>query len=199
MNKLTFLLFLILVSSCSYLYHHSNDIKNSNFKNKSNVEAYKLQGLFSFKGNKKSLKGKLNFIFVSEEKFWLSIRSPFNIELFKVVCLNDSLYQINNVKKEYQQKSIKNIKEGLSLVEQKKFEKSIKKISSFLNTDINFKDKNYRITFSDFRSNYNQKFPYKINIKDDSKELITIDVDIQKIENTTQKIMLKIPGSYEKI
>ena len=127
----------------------------------------------------------------SNENLWISINSLFNLELFRVILKEDTLYLINKIEKKYQRISLndssKNTKENL-----------LKKVKSFENTEFEYSGINYRLFFSEFNDHSLSNAPEKIIIKKGDEKEVFLEIRINKVQITNQNVKINIPDSYEK-
>ena len=89
---------------------------------------------------------------------WLSVNSLFNLELYRIFLIADTLYLINRIEKNYQkisfQDSTNNINKNL-----------LKKIRDYENTEVVYDGNVFYLLFSEFIDEKTTNVPKKIVIK----------------------------------
>ena len=191
MSKLKYLLFFFL-TSCSLPYltkTNVNESQNSNLQIKNSFQA---SGEFTYYEQNSTVNGKINLIYDYNDNLWVSVKSLFNLELFRVVLIADTLCLINRIEKNYQKISFNDSTNIFN-------ENLLNKIKSFENTELEFKGTTFHLFFSEFNDATFSKFPKNIILKKEDKEDIFLKINLNKVQTTNQKIEISIPDSYEKI
>ena len=123
---------------------------------------------------------------------WLSVNSLFNLELYRIFLIADTLYLINRIEKNYQkisfQDSTNNINKNL-----------LKKIRDYENTEVVYDGNVFYLLFSEFSDEKTTNVPKKIVIKKGDEEEVFLEIKLNQIQRTRQKVKINIPDSYEKI
>ncbi len=191
MSKLKYLLFFFL-TSCSITYlanTNVNESQNSDLQIKNSLKA---SGEFTYHEQNSPMEGKINLIFDYSDNLWVSVNSIFNLELFRVILISDTLYLINRIEKNYQ-KIIFNDSTNIFN------ENLLKKIKNFENTELEYKGTTFYLFFSEFNDATLSKLPKNIILKKEDKEDGFLKINLNKVQRTNQKIEINIPDSYEKI
>ena len=189
MSNLKYLLFFFL-TSCSLPYlTNVNESQISDLQIKNGVRA---SGEFTYYEQNSPMKGKINLIFDHNKNIWVSVNSLFNLELFRVILVADTLCLINRVEKNYQKISVNDLINTFN-------ENLLEKIKNFENTELEFKGTTFHLFFSEFNDVRSPKIPKNIILKKEDKEDIFLKVNLNKVQKTNQKIEINIPESYEKI
>ena len=189
MSKLKYLLFFFL-TSCSLPYlTNVNESQISDLQIKNGVRA---SGEFTYYEQNSPMKGKINLIFDHNKNIWVSVNSLFNLELFRVILVADTLCLINRIEKNYQKISVNDLINTFN-------ENLLEKIKNFENTELEFKGTTFHLFFSEFNGVRSPKLPKNIILKKEDKEDIFLKINLNKIQKTNQKIEINIPESYEKI
>ena len=191
MSKLKYLLFFFL-TSCSLAYltkTNVNESQNPNFQIKN---SFKASGEFMYYEQNSPINGKINLIFDYNDNLWVSVNSLFNLELFRVVLIADTLCLINRIEKNYQKISLK---DSINNFNENLFEK----IKNFENTELEFKGTTFHLFFSEFYDATFSKLPKNIILKKEDKEDVFLKINLNKVQRTNHKIEINIPESYEKI
>tara|TARA_B100001939_G_scaffold285768_1_gene255689 strand:+ start:236 stop:811 length:576 start_codon:yes stop_codon:yes gene_type:complete len=191
MSKLKYLLFFFL-TSCGLTYltnTNVNESQNSDLQIKNSLKA---AGEFTYYEQNAPINGKINLIFDYNDNLWVSVNSLFNLELFRVILISDTLYLINRIEKKYQKTSIN---DSINIFN----EISLEKIKNFENTKLEFKGTTFQLLFSEFNDNTFSKLPKNIILKKEDKEEVFLEINLNKVQRTNQKIEINIPDSYEKI
>ena len=128
----------------------------------------------------------------SKENLWVSVNSLFNLEFFRVILISDTLYLINRIEKNYQKISLN---DSTNIHNENLFEK----IKNFENTELEFRGTTFHLLFSEFNDVTFSKLPKNIVFKKEDKEEAFLEINLNKIQRTRQKIEINIPNSYEKI
>ena len=96
MSNLKYLL-LFFLTSCSLPYlTNVNESKSSDLQIKNGVRA---SGEFTYYEQNPPMNGKINLIFDHNKNIWISVNSLFNLELFRVILVADTLCLINRIEK----------------------------------------------------------------------------------------------------
>ena len=191
MSKFKYLLFFFL-TSCGLPYltnTNVNESQNSDLQIKNSLKA---SGEFTYYEQNPPINGKINLIFDYNDNLWVSVNSLFNLELFRVILISDTLYLINRIEKKYQKTSIN---DSINIFN----EISLEKIKSFENTKLEFKGTTFQLLFREFNDNVFSKLPKNIILKKEDKEEVFLEINLNKVQRTNQKIEINIPDSYEKI
>ena len=162
MSKLKYLLFFFL-TSCSLPYltkTNVNESQNTDFQIKNSVKA---SGEFTYYKQNSPMSGKINLIFDYDDNLWVSVNSLFNLELFRVILIADTLCLINRIEKNYQKISFN---DSINIFN----ENLLQKIKNFENTDLEFKGTTFHLFFSEFNDATLLKLPKNIILKKDDKE-----------------------------
>tara|TARA_B100000963_G_scaffold130032_1_gene113474 strand:+ start:423 stop:998 length:576 start_codon:yes stop_codon:yes gene_type:complete len=191
MSKLKYLLFFFL-TSCSLAYLTKTNVNESQNPNLQIKNSFKASGEFMYYEQNSPINGKINLIFDYNDNLWVSVNSLFNLELFRVVLIADTLCLINRIEKNYQKISLK---DSINNFNENLFEK----IKNFENTELEFKGTTFHLFFSEFNDAKFSKFPKNIILKKEDKEDIFLKINLNKVQTTNQKIEISIPDSYEKI
>lgn len=191
MSKLKYLLFFFL-TSCSLPYltnTNVNERQNSDLQIKNSLKA---SGEFTYYKKNSPVNGKINLIFDYNDNLWVSVNSLFNLELFRVILIADTLFLINRLEKNYQKISFN---DSINILNKSLLEK----IKNFENTELEFKGTTLHLFFSEFNDATFFKLPKNIILKKEDKEAIFLKINLNKVQRTNQKIEINIPDSYEKI
>tara|TARA_B100001057_G_scaffold9274_1_gene8667 strand:+ start:28750 stop:29325 length:576 start_codon:yes stop_codon:yes gene_type:complete len=191
MSKLKYLLFFFL-TSCSLPYltnTNVNERQNSDLQIKN---SFKASGEFTYYEKNSPTNGKINLIFDYNDNLWVSVNSLFNLELFRVILIADTLFLINRIKKNYQKISFN---DSINILN----ESLLEKIKNFENTELEFKGTTFHLLFSEFNDATFSKLPKNIILKKEDKEAVFLKINLNKVQRTNQKIEINIPDSYEKI
>ena len=128
------------MTSCGLPYltnTNVNESQNSDLQIKNNLKA---SGEFTYYEQNSPINGKINLIFDYNDNLWVSVNSLFNLELFRVILISDTLYLINRIEKKYQKTSIN---DSINIFN----EISLEKIKSFENTKLEFKGTTFQLLF----------------------------------------------------
>ena len=191
MSRLKYLLFFFL-TSCSLPYltnTNVNERQNSDLQIKNSLKA---SGEFTYYEKNSPVNGKINLIFDYNDNLWVSVNSLFNLELFRVILIADTLFLINRLEKNYQKISFN---DSINILN----ESLLEKIKNFENTELEFKGTTLHLFFSEFNDATFFKLPKNIILKKEDKEAIFLKINLNKVQRTDQKIEINIPDSYEKI
>ena len=105
MSKLKYLL-LFFFTSCSLTFLTKKNIKENQNTDLQIQNGFSAVGEFTYNEQKSPIKGKINLIFDSKNNMWLSVNSLFNLELYRIFLIADTLYLINRIEKNYQKISL---------------------------------------------------------------------------------------------
>ena len=191
MSKLKYLLFFFL-TSCSPPYLTNTNVNESQNSDLQIKNSFKASGEFTYYEQSPPMNGKINLILDYNDNFWVSVNSLFNLELFRVVLISDTLYLINRIEKNYQKISIN---ESINIFN----ENLLEKIKNFENTKLEFKGTTFHLFFSEFNDVTVSKLPKNIILKKEDKEEVFLEINLNKAQRTNQKVEINIPDSYEKI
>ena len=191
MSKLKYLLFFFL-TSCSLPYLTNTNVSESQNSDLQIKNSFKASGEFTYYEQSSSINGKINLILDHNDNLWVSVNSSFNLELFRVVLIADTLYLINRIEKNYQKTGFNDSKNIFN-------ENLLEKIKNFENTKLEFKGTTFHLFFSEFNDATIPKFPKNIILKKEDKEGVFLKINLNKVQRTNQKIEINIPNSYEKI
>ena len=191
MSKLKYLL-LFFFTSCSLTFLTKKNIKENQNTDLQIQNGFSAVGEFTYNEQKSPIKGKINLIFDSKNNMWLSVNSLFNLELYRIFLIADTLYLINRIEKNYQkisfQDSTNNINKNL-----------LKKIRDYENTEVVYDGNVFYLLFSEFSDEKTTNVPKKIVIKKGDEEEVFLEIKLNQIQRTKQKVKINIPDSYEKI
>ena len=191
MSKLKYLL-LFFLTSCSLPYLTNTNIKERQNSDLQIKNGFRATGEITYYEQNPPLNGKINLIMDSKENLWVSVNSLFNLEFFRVILISDTLYLINRIEKNYQKISLN---DSTNIHNENLFEK----IKNFENTELEFRGTTFHLLFSEFNDVTFSKLPKNIVFKKEDKEEAFLEINLNKIQRTRQKIEINIPNSYEKI
>lgn len=191
MSKLKYLLFFFL-TSCSLPYLTNTNVSESQNSDLQIKNSFKASGEFTYYEQSSPINGKINLILDHNDNLWVSVNSLFNLELFRVVLIADTLCLINRIEKNYQKISLNDSKNIFN-------QNLLEKIKNFENTELEFKGTTFHLFFSEFNDATVPKFPKNIILKKEDKEGVFLKINLNKVQRTNQKIEINIPDSYEKI
>ena len=191
MSKLKYLL-LFFLTSCSLPYLTNTNIKERQNSDLQIKNGFRATGEITYYEQNPPLNGKINLIMDSNENLWVSVNSLFNLEFFRVILISDTLYLINRIEKNYQKISLN---DSTNIHNENLFEK----IKNFENTELEFRGTTFHLLFSEFNDVTFSKLPKNIVFKKEDKEEAFLEINLNKIQRTRQKIEINIPNSYEKI
>ena len=189
MSKLKYLMFFFLTSCTLPYLTKVNESQKSDLQIKN---SFKTSGEFTYYEQNPPMSGKINLIFDYNDNLWVSVNTLFNLELFRVVLIEDTLYLINRIEKNYQKMSLKDSTNTFN-------ENLFEKIKNFENTELEFKGTTFHLLFSEFNDATISKLPKNIILKKGDKEDVFLKINLNKVQRTNQKIEINIPDSYEKI
>ena len=101
MSKLKYLLFFFL-TSCSLPHLTKMNVSESQNSDLQIKNSFKASGEFTYYEQSPPINGKINLILDHNDNLWVSVNSLFNLELFRVVLIADTLCLINRIEKNYQ-------------------------------------------------------------------------------------------------
>tara|TARA_B100000575_G_C22970602_1_gene560296 strand:- start:113 stop:688 length:576 start_codon:yes stop_codon:yes gene_type:complete len=191
MSKLKYLLFFFL-TSCSLPYSTNTNVNESQNSDLQIKNSFKASGEITYYEQNSPMNGKINLIFDYDDNLWVSVNSLFNLELFRIILIADTLCLINRIEKNYQKISFN---DSINIFN----ENLLEKIKSFKNTKLEFKGTTFYLLFSEFNDSTFSKFPKNIILKKEDKEDIVLKINLNKVQRTNQKIEINIPANYEKI
>ena len=191
MSKLKYLL-LFFLTSCSLPYLTNTNIKERQNSDLQIKNSFRASGEITYYEQNPPLNGKINLIMDSKENLWVSVNSLFNLEFFRIILISDTLYLINRIEKNYQKISLN---DSTNIHNENLFEK----IKNFENTELEFRGTTFHLLFSEFNDVTFSKLPKNIVFKKEDKEEAFLEINLNKIQRTRQKIEINIPNSYEKI
>ena len=191
MSKIKYLLFFFL-TSCSLPYLTNTNISESQNSDLQIKNSLKASGEFTYHEQSSTVNGKINLIFDYNDNLWVSVNSLFNLELFRVILIADTIYLINRIEKNYQKISFNDSTNILN-------KSLLKKIKNFENTELEFKGTTFYLFFSEFNDVTFSKLPKNIILKKEDNEEVFLKINLNKVQRTNQKIEINIPDSYEKI
>ena len=85
------------------------------FKNETKIPKHTwLKGAASIYQNEKNIKLSLNIKTTRDSVIWCSVSGPLNIEFFRILLTNDSLFLIDRLNKNFYKKSIQDLKNYLN-------------------------------------------------------------------------------------
>ena len=185
MSKLKYLLFFFL-TSCSLPY-----LTNTNFSESQNSDlqiknSLKASGEFTYYEQNPPINGKINLILDHNDNLWVSVNSLFNLELFRVILIADTLCLINRIEKNYQKISIN---DSINIFN----ENILEKIKSFENAKLEFKGTTFQLLFSEFYDNTTRNFQ-KYNFKK-RRQKENFRNQSQQSSKNKSKIEINIPHS----
>ncbi len=191
MSKLKYLL-LFFFTSCSLTFLTKKNIKENQNTDLQIQNGFSAVGEFTYNEQKSPIKGKINLIFDSKNNMWLSVNSLFNLELYRIFLIADTLYLINRIEKNYQkisfQDSTNNINKNL-----------LKKIRDYENTEVVYNGNVFYLLFSESSDEKTTNIPKKIVIKKGEEKEFFLEIKLNQIQRTRQKVEINIPDNYEKI
>ena len=191
MSKFKYLLFFFL-TSCSLPYLTNTNVKERQNSDLQIKNSFRASGEFTYYEQNPPMNGKINLIIDFKKNLWVSVNSLFNLEFFRVILISDTLYLINRIEKNYQKISLN---DSINIHN----ENLLQKIKNFENAELEFKGTTFHLIFSEFNDATFSKFPKNIVFKKEDNEEVFLEINLNKIQRTNQKIEINVPDSYEKI